>query len=174
MTRGVGAIVLIVLGALFGGPAPVAAADDAREVLRPCTRGDLVGTWAMIRLGTAPSVRADASDPACYPYQRYAFSADRGMRHLTAPAPIGPEEQKVVLSAPATVTWTVDDKGRLLTRKDGAPAPEVDACQVLLAKVSDPRSPVPGLPGDLLLTHYGEDGKPVVRRLLRKMSGPGE
>jgi len=50
----------------------------------------------------------------------------------------------------------------------------VDACQILLAKVSDPRSPVPGLPGDLLLTHYGEDGKPIARRLLRKMSGPGE
>jgi len=96
------------------------------------------------------------------------------MHHLTAPAPIGPEEQKVILSAPATITWTVDDKGRLLTRKTGDPEPEVDACQILLAKVSDPRSPVPGLPGDLLLTHYGEDGKPIARRLLRKMSGPGE
>ena len=66
------------------------------------------------------------------------------------------------------------DLAVIATRKDGAPAPEVDACQILLAKVSDPRSPVPGLPGDLLLTHYGEDGKPVVRRFLRKMSGPGE
>jgi hypothetical protein len=173
MSRVVGAVVLIVLGALFAGPAR-AAEDAAREVLRPCTRGDLIGVWAMIRLGTAPSVRADASDPAFYPYQRYAFSADRGLRHLTAPAPVGPEEQKAILSAPATITWTIDDKGRLLTRKAGAPAPEIDACQILLAKVSDPRSPVPGLPGDLLLTHYGEDGKPVVRRLLRKMSGPGE
>jgi len=174
MMRVVGAAMLIVLGALCVGPTPVAADDDTRGVLRPCTRGDLIGTWAMIRLGTAPSVRADASDPAFYPYQRYAFSADRGMRHLTAPAPIGPEEQKVILSAPTTITWTVDDKGRLLTLKAGAPAPEVDACQILLAKVSDPRSPVPGFPGDLLLTHYGEDGKPIARRLLRKMSGPGE
>ncbi|HEY7538950.1 MAG TPA: hypothetical protein VIF11_02345 [Methylomirabilota bacterium] len=174
MTRVVGAAVLIVLGALFVGPAPAAGADAAREMLRPCTRGDLIGTWAMIRLGTAPSVRADPSDPAFYPYQRYAFLADRGMRHLMAPAPIGPEEQKAILSATATVTWTVDDKGRLLTRKAGALAPEVAACQILLAKVSDPRSPVPGLPGDLLLTHYGEDGQPTARRLLRKMSGPGE
>jgi hypothetical protein len=68
----------------------------------------------------------------------------------------------------------VDDTGRLLTRKSGAPGPEVDACQILLTKISDPRSPVPGLPGDLLLTHYSEEGKPVARRLLRKMSGPRE
>jgi hypothetical protein len=96
------------------------------------------------------------------------------MRHLTAPAPIGPAEQKALLSAPATTTWTIDDAGRLLTRKIGAAAPEIDACQILRAKVSDPRSPIPGLPGDLLPTHYGQDGKPIARRLLRKMTGPGE
>jgi len=150
------------------------AFDDPRDALRPCTRADLIGIWAMIRLGTPPSVRVDATDPYFYPYQRYAFSADRRMRHLRATAPVDPEEQRVILSAPATVTWTVDDRGRLLTKEDGATAPEVGACQILLAKVSDPRSPVPGLPGDLLLTHYGEDGKPIARRLLRKMSGPGE
>jgi hypothetical protein len=175
MTRAPAIAVLAVLAALLirSGTHAVAA-DDLRDALRPCTRGDLVGTWAMIRLGTAPSVRVDQSDPYFYPYQRYAFSADRSMRHLTATAPVGPEEQKAILSAPPTTTWTVDDKGRLLTRKSGATGPEVDACQILLTKISDPRSPVPGLPGDLLLTHYSEEGKPVARRLLRKMSGPRE
>jgi hypothetical protein len=115
----------------------------------------------------------DLADPSFYPYQRFAFRADASLRHLAAPAPVGPEEQRVILSAPTTTTWAVDAKGRLLTRKNGA-APEIDACQVLLAKVSDPRSPIPGLPGDLLLTHYGEDGKPIARRLLRKIAGPGE
>jgi len=175
MTRALAIAVLAVLAALLVRPGTNAvAADDLRDALRPCTRGDLIGTWAMIRLGTAPSVRVDPSDPYFYPYQRYAFSADRSMRHLTATVPVGPEEQQAILSAPPTTTWTVDDKGRLLTRKSGATAPEVDACQLLLAKISDPRSPVPGLPGDLLLTHYSEDGKPVARRLLRKMSGPRE
>jgi len=175
MTRALAIAVLAVLAALLirSGTHAVAA-DDLRDALRPCTRGDLIGTWAMIRLGTAPSVRVDQSDPYFYPYQRYAFSADRSMRHLTATGPVGPEEQKAILSAPPTTTWTVDDTGRLLTRKSGAPGPEVDACQILLTKISDPRSPVPGLPGDLLLTHYSEEGKPVARRLLRKMSGPRE
>jgi hypothetical protein len=175
MTRALAIAVLAVLAASFAwSPTPAVAADDRRDALRPCKRGDLIGTWAMIRLGTAPSARVAESDPYFYPYQRYAFSADRSMRHLTATAPVGPEEQKAILSAPPTTTWTVDDQGRLLTRKTGATTPEVDACQILLTKVSDPRSPVPGLPGDLLLTHYGEDGKPVARRLLRKMSGPSE
>ena len=175
MTRALAIAVLGVLTAsLVRSGTHAAAAEDLRDALRPCTRGDLIGTWAMVRLGTAPSVRVDASDPYFYPYQRYAFSADRSMRHLTATAPVGPEEQQAILSAPPTTTWTVDDKGRLLTRKTGATAPEIDACQILLAKVSDPRSSVPGLPGVLLLTHYGEDGKPVARRLLRKMSGPKE
>jgi hypothetical protein len=150
------------------------AADDVSEALRPCTRADLLGTWAMIRLGTAPSVRADRADPYFYPYQRYAFHADASMRHLTAPRPVRPEKQRTILSAPTTVTWAVDDQGRLLTRKDSAAAPEVEGCQILLAKVNDPRSPIPGLPGDLLLTHYGEDGMPIARRLLRKMAGSDE
>jgi hypothetical protein len=175
MTRALAIAVLAVLAAsLVRSGTHAAAADDVRDALRPCTRGDLIGTWAMIRLGTAPSVRVDQSDPYFYPYQRYAFSANRSMRHLAATAPVGPEEQQAILSAPPTTTWTVDDKGRLLTRKSGATAPEVDACQILLTKISDPRSPVPGLPGDLLLTHYSEDGQPVARRLLRKMSRPSE
>jgi hypothetical protein len=175
MIRALAITVLAVLAAsLIRSGTHAVAADDLRDALRPCTRGDLIGTWAMIRLGTALSVRVDESDPYFYPYQRYAFAANRSMRHLTATAPVGPEEQQAILSAPPTTTWTVDDKGRLLTRKAGATAPEIDACQILLAKVSDPRSSVPGLPGDLLLTHYGEDGKPVARRLLRKMSGPKE
>jgi hypothetical protein len=175
MTRALAIAVLAVLAAsVVRSGMHAAAADDVRDALRPCTRGDLIGTWAMIRLGTAPSVRVDQSDPYFYPYQRYAFSANRSMRHLAATAPVGPEEQQAILSAPPTTTWTVDDKGRLLTRKSGATAPEVDACQILLTKISDPRSPVPGLPGDLLLTHYSEDGKPVARRLLRKMSRPSE
>ena len=173
--RFVALVLVLIAGSFAWWPSDRAVAvDDLREALRPCTRADLIGTWAMIRLGTPPSVRVDATDPNFYPYQRYAFSADRRMRHLTAPAPVGPEEQRVILSAPAAITWTVDDRGRLLTKRDGAAGPEVDACQILLAKISDPRSPVPGLPGDLLLTHYGEDGKPVARRLLRKMSGPAE
>src|SRR5437660_12057048 len=85
--------------------ADAVAADDPREALRSCTRADLIGIWAMIRQGTAPSARVDLTDPSFYPYQRFAFRADASLRHLAAPAPVGPEEQRVILSAPPTVTW---------------------------------------------------------------------
>ena len=150
------------------------AADDPSGALRPCRRADLIGVWAMIRLGTASSARVDPANPVLSPYQRFAFRSDASLRHLGAVSAVGPEEQRAILTGPATAAWSVDRNGRLLTRKEEAGAPEIDACQVLLTKISDPRSPIPGLPGDLLLTHYGQDGQPVARRLLRKMSGPGE
>ena len=76
MIRALAITVLAVLAAsLIRSGTHAVAADDLRDALRPCTRGDLIGTWAMIRLGTAPSVRVDESDPYFYPYQRYAFSA---------------------------------------------------------------------------------------------------
>src|SRR5438067_2354890 len=90
------------------------ADDDLNEALRPCTRTDVIGIWAMIRQGTARSVQVDSTDPSFYPYQRFAFRADASVRHLAAPAPVGPEEQRVILSAPTTVTWSVDRQGRLL------------------------------------------------------------
>ena len=165
----------VMAAALLPAPAHRAvAADDPSDALRPCRRADLIGVWAMIRLGRVSSARVDPSDPILSPYQRFAFRSDGGLRHLGAAIAVGPEEQQAILTAPATTTWSVDQNGRLLAREAGAAAPEIDACQVVLTKVSDPRSPIPGLPGDVLLTHYGHDGKPVARRLLRKMSGPGE
>ena len=70
-------------------PADQAAAADLNEALRPCTRTDVIGIWAMIRQGTARSVQVDSTDPSFYPYQRFAFRADASVRHLAAPAPVG-------------------------------------------------------------------------------------
>jgi hypothetical protein len=64
MTRALAIAVLAVLASsLVRSGTHAVAADDPHDALRPCTRGDLIGTWAMIRLGTAPSVCVDESDP---------------------------------------------------------------------------------------------------------------
>ena len=147
------------------------AADETSETLRPCTRADLVGTWAVIRFGTAPSVRVDPADPYFHPHQRYVFHANASMRHLTSTTPVTMEDHRAMLAAPSTTTWAVDDRGRLIMQKKGVSGPDVDVCQVLVAKVVDPKSPIPALPGDLLLTHYDENANPVARRLLRRLSG---
>src|SRR5207244_1044681 len=67
---------LVVLAALAARPA---VAQEEKGVLRPCTTAELVGTWEVIRFGTAPSARVDRSDPYFYPHQRYVFSADATM-----------------------------------------------------------------------------------------------
>jgi hypothetical protein len=40
---------------------------------------------------------------------------------------------------------------------------------VLIQAVRDPRSQVPAMPGDVLLTDQGADERPVARRLLRRL-----
>ena len=162
-----GLLALVVATWLGAG---AAAADETSEALRPCTRADLIGTWAVIRFGTAPSVRVDPADPYFHPHQRYVFHTNASMRHLTSTTPVTRQDHRAMLAAAPTSTWAVDDRGRLLVQKAGGSRPQVDVCQVLVMKVNDPRSSVPALPGDLLLTHYDEDENPVARRLLRKLA----
>jgi hypothetical protein len=149
---------------------PAASADEIGEALRLCTRADLIGTWAVIRFGTTASARGDPAGPAARPHQRFVFEADASLRHLASGSPITREDHRAMLAAPVAATWAIDDRGRLLVTRDGAEGPEVNDCQVLVAKVSDPRSTVPALPGDLLLTQYDANDRPIARRLLRQIA----
>jgi hypothetical protein len=98
------------------------------------------------------------------------FEADSSLRHLASASPITREDHRAMLAAPVAATWAIDDRGRLLVTRDGAAGPEVNDCQVLVAKVNDPRSTVAALPGDLLLTQYDVSHQPIARRLLRKIA----
>jgi hypothetical protein len=150
--------------------AGASAADETSEALRLCTRGDLVGTWAVIRFGTTASARGDPAGPATRPHQRFVFEADSSLRHLASGSPITREDHRAMLAAPVAARWAIDDRGRLLVTRDGAAAPEVHDCQMLVAKVNDPRSTVAALPGDLLMTQYDANDRPIARRLLRKIA----
>jgi hypothetical protein len=156
--------------AASAGWRPAVSADEIGEALRRCTRADLIGTWAVIRFGTAPAAPGAPAPPAARPHQRYVFEADSGLRHLASGSPITRDDHRAMLAAPAAATWAVDDRGRLLITRDGAAGPEVNDCQVLVAKVNDPRSTVAALPGDLLLTQYDQNDRPIARRLLRKIA----
>jgi hypothetical protein len=165
----IASLVLAMLAAPIAWP-PGASAAEIGEALRPCARADLIGTWAVIRFGTVPSARGDPAPPAVRPHQRYVFEADSGLRHLASGSPITRDDHRAMLAAPAAAAWAIDDRGRLLVTRDGAAEPEVNDCKVLVAKVNDPRSTVPALPGDLLLTQYDENDRPIARRLLRKIA----
>ena len=166
---------MILLAALaVGSPlvaSPAAAQSgqpDVANAFRPCARGDLVGVWQVLRMGVVRTFPVDKSDPAYFPHQRYVFDASANLYYLTSTKMITPDEQRALLAATAPVTWAVDEEGRLLTQRAGEPRLDNSTCQMVLVQTRDPKSDIPAGPGDVLLTLFA-DGKPVIRRLLRRL-----
>jgi hypothetical protein len=91
------------------------------------------------------------------------------MTYAASATPPTPDQDRALAQAPSAVTWALDAGGRLLQQRAGATRVETSECRVVTHPLRDPRSPVPGLPGDVLLTDQGEDARPLARRLLRKL-----
>ncbi|MBI4629219.1 MAG: hypothetical protein HY729_10945 [Candidatus Rokubacteria bacterium] len=163
----------LALAALAG---PARAQDkpprDLSDTLRPCTRANLLGTWEVVRMGAAPGFTFDRAGPEYRPFQRYVFDANATMRHLTSETAITPDEHRALVARAAAAIWAVDETGRLQLLKDGAARPETATCVVLLKDVVSRQGGIPGLPGDLLLTHADASGRAVVRRQLRRLAEP--
>jgi hypothetical protein len=155
-------LALVVLAA-----APTLAQEE--DVLRPCRRADLIGFWRVVRFGFAIGTAVDRADPAYQLHQRYVFNANATMAYSASSVPPTPDEHRMLLLAPTTVTWALDDGGRLLRHEEGAARASRSECRVVVRQLQDPRSAVPVLPGDVLLTEQGEDERPITRRLLRKV-----
>src|SRR2546425_13123514 len=75
------------------------------------------------------SARVDRSDPYFYPYQRYVFSANATMRHVTSKTRITPALYRALLSRAAPTAWSVDGTGRLVVERQGEVGPEAAACE---------------------------------------------
>jgi hypothetical protein len=155
----------LALVGLLAVPAP--AQDD--DVLRPCRRADLIGLWRVIRFGFATGAAVDRADPAYQPHQRYVFNSNATMTYSASEVPPTPDEHRALLLSPAPVTWAVEAGGRLMRQRAGATRVDKSECRVVTKEMRDPRSTVPVLPGDVLLTDQGEDERPITRRLLRKL-----
>jgi hypothetical protein len=148
---------------------PALAQDE--DVLRPCRRADLIGLWGVVRFGFATDARVDRDDPAYRPHQRYVFNANATMIYTASDVPPTLEEHRALLRLPTRDTWALDASGHLLRQSSGAARPDRSDCRVITRPVRDPRSPVPTLVGDVLLTERGADERPITRRLLRKLGG---
>ena len=146
---------------------PALAQDD--DVLRPCRRADLIGLWRVIRFGFATGAAVDRADPAYQPHQRYVFNSNATMTYSASEVPPTPDEHRALLLSPAPMTWAVEAGGRLMRQRAGATRVDKSECRVVTKEMRDPRSTVPALPGDVLLTDQGEDERPITRRLLRKL-----
>jgi hypothetical protein len=147
--------------------APALAQEE--DVLRPCRRADLIGFWQVVRFGFASGAAVDRSDPAYQMHQRYVFNSNATMAYSASEAPPTPDEHRALLLAPAAVTWALEAGGRLMRQHAGATRVEKSECRVVTRAVRDPRSKVPVMAGDVLLTDQGEDDRPITRRLLRKV-----
>lgn len=167
------AAALTVVAPLFGSTALAQRGPDIASAFRPCARADLVGAWQVLRMGVTPGFAVDKTDPAYFPHQRYVFNADANLYYLTSTKPITPEEQRALVAATAAATWAVDGEGRLLTQKPGEPRLDDSTCQMVVVQTRDPKSDIHPSPGDVLLTLYA-DGKPVIRRLLRRVEKLGQ
>jgi hypothetical protein len=152
-----------------------AAAQQLADVTRPCRQADLIGAWQVIRLGTAPGVRVDRSDPAFSPHQEYVFYRNATVRHVASQTRITDADHRALLGAAPEGTWAVDGEGSLLLLRAGQTSLERSACLVLVKEVVEPtKRHLRSLPGDILLTDSAGADKPQYRRQLRKLDGPGE
>ena len=146
-----------------------ALAQEPEEVLRPCRRADLIGLWDVIRFGFASGAEVDRTDPAYRMHQRYVFNANATMVYVASATPLTLDDERALRQAPSVVTWALDASGRLMSQRPGATRAEMSDCRIVTQRLRDPRSPVPALPGDVLLTDQGADERPIARRLLRKL-----
>jgi hypothetical protein len=157
---------LVLLLALL--PAAAARAQDG-DALRPCRRADLIGFWEVIRFGFASGATVDRADPAYHLHQRYVFNANATMAYAASEALPTADDNRALLLGPAPATWAVEAGGRLMQQRPGAARVDRSECRVVTRALHDPRSKVPTLPGDVLLTDQGDDDRPITRRLLRKV-----
>ncbi|HKB26196.1 MAG TPA: hypothetical protein VKG64_14220 [Methylomirabilota bacterium] len=164
----------VLVGATLWACAGSAAAQEIADVTRACRRADLLGEWQVIRLGPATGIRVDRSDPAFFPHQQYVFGRDATVRHLASQTRITDADHRAFLAVAAGGTWAVDAAGRLLLLRAGQARLEKSACLVLVKEVTDPKSQLRSLPGDILLTTADAADKPLYRRQLRRLVGPGE
>lgn len=168
------ALLSVLAGTALCASAGAAAAQEIADATRACTRTDLLGGWQVIRLGPATGVRVDRSDPAFFPHQQYVFGKDATVRHLASQTLITNADHRALLAVTAAGTWAVDAAGRLLLLRAGQARLETSACLVLVREVTDPKTRLRSLPGDILLTTADAADKPLYRRQLRRLVGPGE
>jgi hypothetical protein len=148
-----------------------ALAQKPEEFMRPCRRNDLIGVWRVMRMGVAPGTAVDRTHPDYQPHQRFVFHSNATMAYLASPTPFEIEQDRALAKAPGSMTWAIEDGGRLVRQADGAARVEASECYVMTRAVRDPRGgQPPARPGDLLLTDQGDDERPMTRRLLRRLS----
>lgn len=136
------------------------------EPYRPCVPEDVIGTWTMAHQIT--NATFNPNDPFYFKYQRYRFSEDKTMKHLTANQPITKKEMELEEKAPANRTYEVASDGVIIIRRTNTSDVEVMTCSYITDEKPNSLVTAPHT-GDLLLSFFvKQDEPPTLFRLLRR------
>lgn len=151
----------------------------AERPSRPCTPADLAGIWEMKSM-TGEMKGMKPSDPFLAAYQRYRFTADGKMMHVVSVTPIAGNKalESRIKNSLLTSTYTLDPTGILTIYKIESAQPERCLCANVLEEpaaeklaglLPEKRTMIP-LKGDVMLTYLDGQGKPVLGKILKKLS----
>lgn len=134
---------------------------------RSCTREDLPGTWEMAAQIINTPVKPE--DAFYFPYQRYVFSNEGGVKHMTSQEVFTGEHRKMQDAAPAVTTYQLNDKGTLIFKRERSERLEALVCTYVTETKDEKNAKLPKQ-GDVLLTYFSETNttEPLLERLLRK------
>ena len=114
-----------------------------------------------------PQDAGQAKDPFYYPYQRYLFSRDGVMKHLTSLTPISDSQKKTQQEAPSVSFYTLKSGGSVVVRRKDSPRLQHFLCTAITQDATS--SDLPLKAGDLLISYYKTQSQPpVLQRVLRR------
>ena len=109
-----------------------------------------------------------SKDPFYYPYQRYIFGKDGGLKHLTSKKAITQEQKMLQNQSPPASFFQITSHGMMtIVRKDSKKIQPVLCTEIInAASDSNPENP---RKGDILISYLTSISKPpLVQRLLRR------
>ncbi len=133
---------------------------------KPCTQKDVVGTWNMLSQVSKTSI--NPKDAFYYPFQRYVFTEDGVLKHLTSTKIITDQQKALQAKSPVSSTYLLNPKGLMLVSRKDSNKKQVLLCTMILESPSGQKNQGPQK-GDLLISYLSVEGQPpTVQRLLRK------
>lgn len=166
-------ILFVLCGFIAAQTASAAQAAAGGPASRPATKKDLVGTWELV------SVRPvhDAKDPVFYPYQRYIFKADSGMKYMTSDKPFTKEWLDKFRRQPSEIDFRMNERGLLTMIWEKRAHQENAVCAFVLRDIpQDVLAKLPaerrkGLPkkGDLTLSFLNSGGHIAYQKVLSRV-----
>ncbi len=153
------------------GPA-VGLAEPGNSYHRPCTAGDLVGTWKVVKFRALGTVdKQNQSNSYFHPHQRYQFAADGALKSMTSTRPIDGTAIGVFDRVPHVISYRFRSEAQLETTRTDLPGHrELWICHFVTRRVKDAAREVDLRKGDVVMTLLDGRGKALYIRQMRRVA----